>query len=274
MNLYNSAKTNLRNFIIQATILFMTVLLLIPLSAYADGSGMVDPVYATDDSLFPIIDAADLLTDDQENELATKIRSVESTYESAIVILTVDTTGSRTAEQYADDFYDYNGYGYGENHDGVILLLSMSDRAWHISTTGSAIMAFSDSDIQDIGDAIIEDLGYGDYYQGFDRFVDLCEKELRNEYNSHIFTPGKFAACLVIGLLLALIPLFIFLSQLWTVSKAEGADDYSKNGLQNLRSSDAFIRKTISRTAIPKNDDSSTHTGSSGTSHGGGGGHF
>ena len=27
----------------------------------------------------------------------------------------------KTAQAYADDYYDYNGYGYGENDDGILL---------------------------------------------------------------------------------------------------------------------------------------------------------
>ena len=43
---------------------------------------------------------------------------------------------SLTAE--ADDFYDYNGYGYGSDRTGLILVISMEagNRQYHFSTTG------------------------------------------------------------------------------------------------------------------------------------------
>ena len=44
------------------------------------------------------------------------------------------TGGGKTAEAYADDYYDYNGYGYGENDDGLLLLVSMGEREWAITT--------------------------------------------------------------------------------------------------------------------------------------------
>ena len=45
--------------------------------------------------------------------------------------------------EYADDFYDYNGYGMGEKHNGIIMLISMENRDVWFGTTGSAIKTFS-----------------------------------------------------------------------------------------------------------------------------------
>ena len=249
--------------------------LLFPITVSADGQGMVEPIYYTDGSLYPVVDYADLLNDDEEALLAQKIEDIQSRYQSAIVILTVDSTGSRTAEEYADDYYDYNGYGYGDYHDGVLLILAMEDRSWHISTTGSAIHVYTDSDIEYISDRFLSDLSDGHYFSGFNQFVSDCESELERAYNAGRFTPGKFAVCLLIGLILGGVVLFIFVAQLHTVRPASGAADYAQGGLKLSRNSDRFIRSTISKSKIPKDSGgSSTHTGSSGTSHGGGGGHF
>ena len=35
----------------------------------------------------------------------------------------------RTAEEYADDYYDYGGFGVGKKASGVLLLYYMTDRA-------------------------------------------------------------------------------------------------------------------------------------------------
>ena len=36
-----------------------------------------------------------------------------------LAVVTVNSLEGKTAEAYADDYYDYNGYGYGENDDGL-----------------------------------------------------------------------------------------------------------------------------------------------------------
>ncbi len=269
----NYDKKSLIGFIIP---LFVICLLAFSkLSVLADGEGMVEPVYANDGSLYPVVDTADLLTDEQEEDLASRIYEIREKYSSDIVILTIDSLGRRSPMEYADDFYDYNNYGIGDDHDGIILLLSMENRDYWFGTTGSAISIYSDDDQSDIIDACRSYLSSNDYYNAFRVFISECEQELDDDYQSHIFTPGKFVVCLIIGLVLAFIVLLIFLAQLQTVEPASGASNYSVGKINLRRKEDRFLRSTISKTKIEKESSgSSTHTGSSGTSHGGSGGHF
>ena len=62
-----------------------------------------------------------------------------------VAIVTIENLDNRDIEAYTDDFYDYYGYGRGDNHDGIMFLISMGDRKWHITTTGSAINIFTDA---------------------------------------------------------------------------------------------------------------------------------
>ena len=262
------------NFI--SALLICTILALpgiLSFSVKAGAEGMVEPVYANDGSLFPVVDAADLLTDDEENKLAEHIYQYEYQYDSAIVFVTVDTLGSRNVEQYGDDFYDYNGYGYGDSHDGILFLIDIESRSWHITTTGSAIGIFTDSAQEDLIDACKSNLSAGNYYESFDQFVSACDRRQQSYIEGHTFTSGKFFICVIAGFLLALLPLFFFIGQLITVHPEKGASNYSQGGLSLTGKHDRFVRKSVSRTKIQK-ESSSTHTGSSGTSHGGSSGHF
>ncbi|WP_081677420.1 TPM domain-containing protein [Butyrivibrio sp. WCD3002] len=253
----------------------MVLSLFIPAVAKADASGLVEPIYATDGSLYPVVDYADLLTDDEEQALAERIYGIQSTYESAIVLLTVPSTDYRSPMEYADDFYDYNGYGIGERHNGIIFLLSMEDRSWRFETTGTAIDVYTDSDQEYIFDEIKGYLSENRYYEAYDKFISLCDDELRYDYESGIFTPGKFFICLAIAIVFSLLVLFFFVGQLMTVQPAKGASNYADGGLHLTSKHDRFVRKTLHKTKIQKDSGgSSTHTGSSGTSHGGSGGHF
>jgi len=244
------------------------------ITAKAGSEGLVEPIYTEDGSLYPVIDYADLISDDEEEYLAYRIYDIQNTYDSALVILTIDSTGTRSAMEYADDFYDYNGYGMGEKHNGIIMLISMENRDVWFGTTGSAIKTFSDDDIDDLVYDCSYYLSDGNYYAAFEKYVDECEAELKREYEASIFTPKKFYICLAIGCVLGALVLLGFWLQLITVSPKDSASDYSSGGFKLTNKSDTFIRSTISKTKIEKESGSSTHSGSSGTSHGGGGGHF
>ena len=77
-----------------------------------------------------IIDNADLLSEDEEIALAKEIDPVKSRYDFEIVILTESSIYGEDPEAYADDYFDYNGYG----ENGVLFLVDMGERNWHIST--------------------------------------------------------------------------------------------------------------------------------------------
>ena len=68
-------------------------------------------------------DYADILSDDEEQALLDKVNALSEELEFDIVILTTNSLDGKTAEQYADDFYDQNGFGYGDEKDGALMLL-------------------------------------------------------------------------------------------------------------------------------------------------------
>ena len=55
-----------------------------------------------------------------------------------LVVVTANTLGGKSPMEYADDYYDYNGY----TDDGALLLVSMEDRDWWISTKGSGCLLY------------------------------------------------------------------------------------------------------------------------------------
>ncbi len=248
-----------------------------------------------------VADNADLLSDSEETELESYILEIIERYNYAydIVVVTTDSTDGRTAEAYADDYYDYNGYGYDGEYSGVILLLDMGDRAWHISTYGKGITVFTDYGIERAGEKIVPYLSDGDYYGGFKAFVS-CADNYIEEYEtngkpydnydtgggsdpySQSKSPGHiFLVSLTAGLIVALIVCLIMKAQLKTAVRQFGAGSYIRRNSMNVQySRDIFLYRTVSRRKIETDSGghsgggSSTHASSSGRSHGGGGGHF
>ena len=113
-----------------------------------------------------IVDEADLLTQEQEDDLAGLALSIRNTYNMDVVVVVVSSLDGKTSQEYADDYYDYNGYGIGDDCSGVLFLLAINDRDYAISTCGEAIDALSDDDIDYLLDCVFDDLRNGDYYLG------------------------------------------------------------------------------------------------------------
>ena len=257
-----------------ALIVFISVIVLSPVVSGANdyGDGLVSPWTYEDGTYYPITDMAGLLSDEEVESLCEKIQEFEKRYSTSIVLLTVNDLGDRTAQQYADDFYDYYNFGNGSSHEGLIFIIDMGSRSWQIETTGNhTIEKFTDNTLDRIGEDCSKSLRDGDYYGCFDTFISCCSRVMAG------FTLMHGIISLILGLLLALIPLGIFIKELNTVSRASGAGNYMTKGLSLTVQKDLFLHHHISRTKIEHNSGSggsSTHTGSSGTSHGGTGGHF
>ncbi len=230
-----------------------------------------------------LVDGAELLNPMEAAEVEAKLSQISAQHGVDIVIVTVDSTGWQSPMAYADDYYDYNGYG----PDGILLLISMEESDWWVSTTGYGITAVTDAGLQYMSDRFVPYLSDGEFSQAFLEFAQLCDQflaqaETGDPYNSHNLPKDPFdfgtnlIIALVIGLVAALIVTGIMKGQLKSVRRQVRADAYiTADGLQLTRSRDIFLYSHIHRRERPKSSSgSSTHTSSSGARHGGGGGKF
>ena len=58
----------------------------------------------------PIVDDANLLSQSEKNELIEDIENFREKYNMDAVIVTSNDLEGKTPRDYADDYYDYNGY--------------------------------------------------------------------------------------------------------------------------------------------------------------------
>lgn len=225
-----------------------------------------------------LIDNANLLSQSEEQDLQNKLSELSETTGCDIVIITVNSIGNQTATEYADDYYDYNGY----KNDGILLLVSMEYRDWAISTKGSAIDTFNDARQKNIMDDIRLSLGINAYYTAFSGFSEWCDYYLNYTGSGTATDSGIYfewswvLISLGIGVVTAFIVVSVMKGKLKTVHFQPAADSYVKqNSLVITRQNDFFLFRRISRTAIPKSSPSSnTHRSSSGSRHGGSSGKF
>ena len=263
------------------------------------------PADATDRDIPYVVDDADLLETSEELMLTQQIQNYREVLQLEIVIVTTYGSDGKGVQAYADDFYDQNGYGYGDTNSGILLLLDMEGREWYMSTCGDAIYIFTDYGLEQLGETILPWLSDGEYYRAFlgwlsalspyvtayrngssiDGYVPPDEYE--SVYGEEIIYQDMpvgirirpFPTALIIGLIAALIAIVIMRSRMNTARMQKSATNYLKDGSFRLRQrSDMFLYSRVTRTARPKNNTSgggsSVHRSSGGVSHGGRGGRF
>lgn len=258
-----------------------------------------------DSDLPRVVDRAGLLSESEREELGHKSEAIREEFEMDVVILTVDNLEGKTPQDYADDYYDDNGYGCGQEMSGLLFLLAMEDRDWYISTTGNAIYALTDYGIQQLGETALPDFSAGRYGAGFDAFLNALPEyldayEQGTPLDGYADTSGSFyhgdqgtvvhyreprspnlLVSLLIGLAAAAVTVLVMRSCMNTRRPQHSACGYLADGSFHLRiQRDMFLYSDLHKSARPEQNNnsggggSSVHTGSSGSSHGGGGGKF
>ncbi|MBR1761823.1 MAG: TPM domain-containing protein [Eubacterium sp.] len=261
------------------------IILALPLNALADS-----PKYA--------IDGAGLMDESEVSELEEMLASLSEKYNFDIVALTVDSTEGKSPMDFADDYYDYNGY----KDDGCLFLISMEERDWWISTKGYGITAITDYGIEVIEAEVVPFLSNGDYFEAFKKYAKTVEEFINEansgeafdvdnnytnddgytynseDYNSGGFNYSAFIISLIVSLIIAAVVVSIVKGNYKPVRFRANAEDYLVDGsLRVTNQHDRFLFSNVSKTRIEHNSSSggsSTHTSSSGSSHGGGGGKF
>lgn len=252
---------------------------------------MVFPAFAAETDGFAdeydrVIDMGDVLTDNEEAALIAKLDEISIRQDMDIVVVTVPDLEGYTIQNYADDIYDKCSFGYGASRDGLLLLISTADHDWFISTCGYGITAFTDAGIQYIGKQMKANLSAGDFASAFDTYATLCDEFITQARTDRPYDKSNLPheplslvwilASVAIGFALAMIIVGRMKGNMKTVRSQAAANCYIKNGSINItESGDVFLYHTVTRTEKPKNNSGSrTHTSSSGTTHGGGGGKF
>lgn len=233
-----------------------------------DGSEDGEPA---EDNLL-VWDEAELLNETEVAQLNSKLESISKKYKAEIRVVTLSSMDGGDIDEFLEYLYDESGFGYGENHDGVLLVVCMDPREYRILSNGFAGEAITSGDIDAIGEAFKSDLSDGNYADAFDTFADKCEYYLDGHINGFPFNTGKnLLICVGIGLVLALIVTGIWKGQLKSVRKQSAANAYVKAGtMQITQSGDFFMYRNVTKTQ----KQSSSSSGSSGSSRSTGGGSF
>lgn len=273
-----------KNILITMLTLVLCLFMIVPALAEGEntGDGFADEYYR-------LLDMASLLSDEDVDSLTARLDELSLRQKMDVVIATTNTLEGKSVVAYADDLYDNCSFGYGANRDGLILVISMEDNDWYISTCGYGVTAFTDAGIKYIGEQIVPYLSDRDFAGAFATYITLCDEFITQARTDKPYdigslprkpmSPAWILVCLIIGLILSCVTVGKMKAKLTTVRAQAAANSYMKNDSMNITDSrEMFLYKNVTRTKRSNESSggggSSTHTSSSGTSHGGGGGKF
>lgn len=246
-----------------------------------------------------VVDLAGVIDASRLSSLNALADAVSEQYQCDVAVAFVPSLGGKYVVDYADDFYDYKGYGYGPDDDGILLLVSVGDREFAETTYGYGKTAFTDYGMtQYLEPRFTKYLGNNDWAGAAEQFINDAGALLRQArdgepYDYHPQQPVKrsfrevapMSALIsaIIGFFSGGIPTAAMKRKMKSVEKEYGAANYAVGGLNLRARDDRFLYSNVSKTPIPRETEhrsggggggSSVHFSSSGRSHGGSHGKF
>lgn len=252
---------------------------------------LLNPIMAKAENL-KVFDHANLFSQEEIIQLEEEASILSDDYNMDIVIVSTNDANGKTSREYADDYFDYNGFGLGDELDGILFLIDMDNREAYISTSGKGIRYLTDSRIENIiGRVLNSGIGDGDYYNASKEFLNGTKQYLESGIPSDQYSQEEEVEVentltfletiisLIVGLIVSAIFFFSIKSR-YKMKNPVKELNFRENSIVNLTAEkDLLVDTIITHRIIPKSKDndsgkSSTHTSSSGNTHGGGGGKF
>ena len=123
-----------------------------------------------------VFDQAGLFSETEKIQLEEEIAQCRKNTKIDVDVVSA-YADDRTAEENADDYYDYGGFGVGKKASGVLLLYYMdgpgqSGGECYISTSGTMITLLTDERIETILDDVYGNLGNRDFAAASQIFLE------------------------------------------------------------------------------------------------------
>ena len=227
-----------------------------------------------------VIDEAEILTDSEEKELDAKIATIEQSHKVRILIGTMKSTDGTPLGKIANNVVDQIPADNGT----IVLLLSMKERDWYISTDNKMRARITDGKgVEYLSGEFLPDLKEGKYAAAFTTFAATTDEMLTYyEKEGEPYDPANAFNLMALGIALACALIlggtiyYVLYEYESNVRSAAEADAYlNHDSFRLTQDEDNFLYTTVTRRDKPKKDSSSSSSSSSrDSSHGGGGGKF
>ena len=268
-------------------------------TAFGEVTPEDNPNIPAEHQLGRVADLAGVIDASRLSALNALADEISERYECDVAVAFVRSLEGKYVVDYADDFYDYRGYGYGENDDGILLLVSVDEREFAETTYGYGKTAFTDYGMTHyLEPRFTSYLSENDWAGAAEQFIrdaGVLLKQARNGEPYDYVAPQRVkrsfkdvapvAALIsaVVGFFSGGIPTSAMKRQMKSVEKEYGAANYARGGLNLRARDDRFLYANVSKTPIPQPREhsgggggggSSIHFSSSGRGHGGSHGSF
>ncbi len=224
-----------------------------------------------------IYDFADLFSAEQEEKLISIARQNFNNQHIDYVTVFTDNSYGKTPQQYSEEFFIANDFGYGDTYDGIMLYINMQDRDIYILTSGKCKELIDDSYVEILLDRVVKSLTNKDdnfpNYSAALTFLNASFSIMREQLspvNQKVLEQdqpvhkdnvvGKILIYILFGAVISLvITVCMVYSHSKSFSRTNSVSDYVENrNIKIVSVVDNFISTNTSKTAIPKNDNSSS----------------
>jgi len=235
------------------------------------------------------LDYVGMVTEEQAEEITKKLDGISERYSFDTVIVVVPALDEREARLYGVDFFEQNGFGYGEERDGIILLQATEERDFGFATLGYGLTVFTDSVQDRLEDMFLPYLRNDDFYGAYIAFADGVEDFLAAAETGEPYDGGNLptdtgsetwtetgpsplsglsgeavALSLIVAFFVALIVTLVWKRQLKSVRRQKQAALYIRRGSMVLTDSrDIFLYKHTTSVRRARDSDSGSSSGSS-----------
>lgn len=232
-----------------------------------------------------VTDEAGLLDEQQRTALEARAAELSAAQECGVYIVIVDDYSyyaSGDILYFAESIFTEYFMGWGDDRDGIVLVLSMADRDYGLLAHGSkGNAAFTDYGKEVLSEAFLDNFRSDDWNGGLTDYVETAALMLQRydqgrpvDVNDRMELPEEekgfslFSLLIILGVPsgVAAVVCGIFKGQMKTAVKKTQAMDYiSPEGLDLRIRQDYFTHRTEHRELIQQNNNSSRGIGGGGT---------
>lgn len=121
-------------------------------------------------------DFADALSEKDEQDLESAMQRLQARAKIDFGVAVVDTTGEKSIFDYS--LAMAKEWKIGSENGGILLVVAVKDRKWHIQITRGLEKDLSDTEVKKIGELMVPDFKKGNYADGIRKCVNKMIAEL------------------------------------------------------------------------------------------------
>lgn len=237
------------------------------------------PAFAAEET---VADHAELFTEQEIQKLNEEAEALNAKIKGEVFI---QTTNSNTGdiELYTNRYLSRR---IGNDNNGSALVIDMSQRKFHVSTSGNMIDYLTDSRLDKLLDAVFDQMAEGNYYQAalvyLQKAAGFVEAGVPADHYRidrdtgkityyKVMTPLEIAICLAIAAVIS-IAFFIIVKSRYQLKMGGYKFNYlEKSSIDLTQKEDRLVNSFVTTRRIPRPSNNGGGGGGGGFSGGGGG---